>query len=232
MQIDLHKFGQLKYFQRHNWHNYAWFFCFHDDNENEAVEAHIPRDWDSKTKKPRHRDSKTKKPRHQDSGIKTPRHWEMEINKPQHRNSKAFFQRTKSHNIEIPRLKNHDIEIPRPKSYDIEFLWNSDPYAPWYSVVFRLFRWCSTFRCSVFRCSGVVWSFRGCSMFRRSVFRCSWFYDMPLSNIPNFRVSTAIAFWIGIIDISRSVGGASWTLDLRALRSKVKWHHFSLKGWV
>ena len=51
-------------FQQHNWHNYAWFFCFHDDNESEAVEAHIPRHRDSKTKKPRHRDSKTKKPRH------------------------------------------------------------------------------------------------------------------------------------------------------------------------
>ena len=51
-------------FQQHNWHNYGWYFCFHDDNESEAVEAHIPRHRDSKTKKPRHWDSKTKKPRH------------------------------------------------------------------------------------------------------------------------------------------------------------------------
>ena len=61
-------------FQQHNWHNYAWFFCFHDDNENEAVEAHIPRHRDSKTKKPRHRDSKAEKPRHRDSKTKKPRH--------------------------------------------------------------------------------------------------------------------------------------------------------------
>ena len=67
------------------------------------------------TKKPRHRDSKTKKTRHR----------ETETNKPRHRDSKAFFQRTKS----------HDIEIPRPKSHDIEFLWNSDPYAPWYLIL-------------------------------------------------------------------------------------------------
>ena len=39
-------------------------FCFHDDNESEAVEAHIPRHRDSKTKKPRHWDFKTIKPRH------------------------------------------------------------------------------------------------------------------------------------------------------------------------
>ena len=111
-------------FQQHNWHNYAWFFCFHDDNENEAVEAHIPRHRDSKTKKPQHRDSKTKNPRHR----------ETETKKPGHRDSKAFFQRPKSHDIEIPRLKNHDIEIPRSKSHDIEFQWNCDPYAPWYRV--------------------------------------------------------------------------------------------------
>ena len=105
---------------------------FHDDNENEAVEAYIPRHWDSKTKQPRHWDSKTKKPRHQDSKTKKPRHRETETNKPRHRDSKAFFQRTKSHDIKIPRLKNHDILIPRPKSHDIEFPWNSDSYAPWY----------------------------------------------------------------------------------------------------
>ena len=93
------------------WHNRV------SENKNEAVEAHIPRHRDSKTKKPRHRDSKTKKPRHR----------EMETINPRHRDSKTFFQRTKSHDIEIPRLKNHDIKIPRLKSPDIEFLWNSDP---------------------------------------------------------------------------------------------------------
>ena len=49
-------------------------FCFHDDNESEAVEAHIPRHRDSKTKKPGHRDPKTKTPRHRDSKTKKPRH--------------------------------------------------------------------------------------------------------------------------------------------------------------
>ena len=34
------------------------------ENENEAVEAHIPRHRDSKARKPRHRDYKTKKLRH------------------------------------------------------------------------------------------------------------------------------------------------------------------------
>ena len=62
------------------WHNRF------SENENEAVEAHIPR----------HRDSKTKKPQHR----------ETETNKPRHRDSKAFFQRTKSHDIEIPRPKS------------------------------------------------------------------------------------------------------------------------------
>ena len=37
------------------WHNRF------SENENEAVEAHIPRHRGSKTKKPRHRDSKVKK---------------------------------------------------------------------------------------------------------------------------------------------------------------------------
>ena len=44
------------------------------ENENEAVEIHIPRHQDSKTKKPRHRNSRTKKPRHRDLGTKTPRY--------------------------------------------------------------------------------------------------------------------------------------------------------------
>ena len=120
------------------WHNRF------SENENEAVEAHIPQHRDSKTKKPwhqdsktekpRHRDSKTKKPQHQDSNTKKPWHQETETNKPWHRDSKAFFQKTKSQDIQIPRLKKHDIEIPRPKSYNIKFLWNSDLYAPWYII--------------------------------------------------------------------------------------------------
>ena len=72
-----------------------WYNRF-SENEKEAVEAHIPRHPDSKTKKPRH--------------------WEMETINPRHRDSKTFFQKTKSHDVEIPRLKNHDIEIPRPKT--------------------------------------------------------------------------------------------------------------------
>ena len=96
------------------WHNRF------SENENEAVEAHIPRYQDSKIKKPRQRDSKAKKPRHQAT----------ETIHPRHRDSKTFFQRTKNHDIEIPRLKNHDIEVARLKSHDIEFPWNYDPYAP------------------------------------------------------------------------------------------------------
>ena len=136
MQIDVAQIWKIKIF----FNNITDiimrdFFCFHDDNENEAVETHIPRHRDSKTKKPRHRDSKTKKPqhwdfttkkpRHRDSAIKTPRHGQTETNKPQHRDSKTFFQRTKSHDIQIPRLKNHAIKIPRPKTHDIEFEWGN-----------------------------------------------------------------------------------------------------------
>ena len=38
------------------WHNRF------SENENEAVEAHIPRHRDSKTKKPRHRETETVNP--------------------------------------------------------------------------------------------------------------------------------------------------------------------------
>ena len=91
------------------------FFCFHNQKENKAVETHIPR----------HRDPKTK----------TLWYRETETIKPRHCYSKAFFLRTKSHNIGIPRLKNHDIEFPRPKSHGIEFLRDSDHYTPWYYLV-------------------------------------------------------------------------------------------------
>ena len=40
------------------------FFYFHDENKSEAVETHIPRNRDSKTKKERHRDSGSKTPQH------------------------------------------------------------------------------------------------------------------------------------------------------------------------
>ena len=52
----------------HMWHNRFI------ENENETVEAHIPRHRDSKTKRPRHRDSKAEKPRHRDPKTKKPRH--------------------------------------------------------------------------------------------------------------------------------------------------------------
>ena len=71
------------------WHNRF------SENENEVVEAHLPRYRDSQTKKPQHRDSKAKKPRYR----------ETETINPWDRDSKTFFQTTKSHDIEIPRLK-------------------------------------------------------------------------------------------------------------------------------
>ena len=43
------------------WHNRF------SENENEIVEAHLPRHRDSQTKKPQHRDSKPKKPRHRET---------------------------------------------------------------------------------------------------------------------------------------------------------------------
>ena len=85
---------------------FAWFFCFHYENENEAVETYptTSRSQDQKTTTSRFEDQK---PRHRDSGTKTPRHREIETIKPRHRDSKAFFQRTKSHDIEI--LWNSDL---------------------------------------------------------------------------------------------------------------------------
>ena len=78
------------------WHNRF------SENENEAMEAHIPRHRDSKTKKPRHRDSKAKKLRHR----------ETETINPRHRNSKAFFQRTKKPRHRDSKTKKHDMEVP------------------------------------------------------------------------------------------------------------------------
>ena len=139
------------------------------ENENDAVEAHIPRHRDFKTKKPRHRDSKAKKPRHR----------ETETINPRHRDSKTFFQGTKCHNIGIPRLKNHDIAIPRRKKVTTSSsCWNLTLMPP--DTVPR------SFDCSggvplfrgvpvVFCCCGVVPSFRGCSV-------------VPCSGVPSFIV--------------------------------------------
>ena len=98
------------------WHNRF------NENKSEAVEAHISRHWDLRTKKPGHQDSKTKKARHCDSRTKTPPHRETaETTKPWHRDSKAFFQSTKCKTSRFQEWKNHDIEIPRPKSTTLSF---------------------------------------------------------------------------------------------------------------
>ena len=54
---------------------FAWFFCFHYENENEAVETHNPRHRDPKTKKRRHQDSKTK---NRDTEIRGLKHHDIE----------------------------------------------------------------------------------------------------------------------------------------------------------
>ena len=77
------------------------------ENENEAVEAHVPQHRDSKTKKPRHRDSKTKKPRHR----------ETETINPRHRDSKTFFLRTKSHDIENSKAEKPRHRGPKASSF-------------------------------------------------------------------------------------------------------------------
>ena len=79
---------------KYNWKNFAWFFYFHDENENKAVEA---QHRDSRPKSHDIEIPRPKKPWHRFSGTKTPRHWETEVTKPRHRDSKAFFQKTKSH---------------------------------------------------------------------------------------------------------------------------------------
>ena len=96
------------------------FFCFHDDNENEAVEAHIPRHRDSKTKKPRHRDSKIKK---HDIKIPKPKNHDIEIRGLKHLNIEKWRQI--SHNIVIPRLFlqgkkpwHRDSKTKKPRHWD------------------------------------------------------------------------------------------------------------------
>ena len=126
-KLITHLFKRLIYEIQNNLHqlttHMSTLIMWHNrfsENENDAVEVHIPWHWDSKTKKAQHWDCKTKKPQHR----------ETETINSQHRDPNTLFQRTKSHNIEIPRLKNHDIKIPRLKSHDIELPQNSDPYAP------------------------------------------------------------------------------------------------------
>ena len=133
MKLITHFFKRLIYEIQNNLHQLTTHMLtlvmLHNrfsENENEAVEAHVPQHRYSKTKKLWHRDSKAKKPRHR----------ETETINPRHRDSKTLLQRTKNHDIEIPRQKSHDINFPR----------NSDPYASWYpvfrrcSVVPRMFR--------------------------------------------------------------------------------------------
>ena len=73
-KLITHLFKELIYEIQNNLHqlktHMSTLIMWHNrfsENENEAVEAHIPRHRDSKTKKPRHRDSKAKKPRHQET---------------------------------------------------------------------------------------------------------------------------------------------------------------------
>ena len=80
-QNDLHS---LKMWTLIMWHNRF------SENENEAVETHIPRHRDSKTKKPRHRESDEKQPRHRDSKTEKPRHRDSKTKKPRHRVSVEF----------------------------------------------------------------------------------------------------------------------------------------------
>ena len=83
------------------WHNRF------SENENEAVEAHIPRHRDSKTKKPQHRDSKTKNARDWDSKTKKPRHRETETSKPRHRDSKTKKPRHRDSKAKKPQHRIH-----------------------------------------------------------------------------------------------------------------------------
>ena len=78
------------------------------ENENEAVEAHIPQHQDSKTKKPRN--SKIKKPLHRDTGAKTIWHQEIKTIKTQHEDSQAFFQWKTSTAAVDPRYLK--VEVP------------------------------------------------------------------------------------------------------------------------
>ena len=93
MQIDLHKFGQLKYFSTTIF--VSQFFVF---------------TMITKTRQWRHI--------YHDIGIPKPKNHDIKIPRP--KNHDIEIPRPKTHDIEIPRPKNHDIEIPRPKNHDIE----------------------------------------------------------------------------------------------------------------
>ena len=80
-ELITHLFKRLIYQIQNNLHQLttqmSTLLMWHNrfiENENETVEAHIPRHRDSKTKRPRHRDSKAEKPRHRDPKTKKPRH--------------------------------------------------------------------------------------------------------------------------------------------------------------
>ena len=90
------------------WHNRF------SENKSEAVEPHIPRHRDSKTKKPRHPDSKTKKPQHQDSKTKKPRHRNSKTKKPRHRETETnkWFQGVFSEDKK-PRHRDSKTKTPR-----------------------------------------------------------------------------------------------------------------------
>ena len=91
MQNNLHQLATDK-MTLIMWHNGF------SESEKEAVEVHISR----------HRDSKTKKPRHQDSGTEAPRDRETKTNKPRHSDPKAFFSEGKK-----PRHVDSKTKKPR-----------------------------------------------------------------------------------------------------------------------
>ena len=80
MQNNLHQFCVSV-----NWHN------LFSENENKAMETHIPQHHDSKSKKPQHQDPKTKNLQYRVSETKTQQHSQMETTKTQHCDSKALF---------------------------------------------------------------------------------------------------------------------------------------------
>ena len=97
------------------WHNRF------SENENEAVEAHIPRHRDSKTKKPRHRDSKTKKPRHSFEKRRQISH-DIVIPRRFFRGQKATTSRFQDFKTTTSRFQGQKATTSSSR--------NSDPYAP------------------------------------------------------------------------------------------------------
>ena len=91
-------FDKWNIFQQHNWHNHAWFFYLHDDNENEAVEAHIPQ-------------HQIPIPKNHDIQIPRPKNHEIQIPRPKNRDIGIFG--LKHHDIEKWRQTSHNIVVPR-----------------------------------------------------------------------------------------------------------------------